>query len=185
MKTVQILCALVIFSQINTFKMPDQVCKPMKQLGSQVARDVMNCAKNSKAGKKAMALAKKAGKKIPSSAALANKMVSAIASKVGCRRRLWSVGGLLHKAGHFIHKVGSKVVNKVKSAGHDALNAGIKFACQKLAPMCPKACDAGISKIVPLMKKYKIPSKCFNKVAKNTCHNACKMVCKRRLRIEA
>merc|ERR1719453_1505697 len=128
----------------------------------------MNCAKNSKIGKKAAKAASKVAKvKLPSSKAIANKMVSAIASKVGCRRRLWSVGGLLHKAAHFVHKVGSK-----------ALNAGIKFACKKLAPMCPKACDAGINKIEPMMKKYKIPTKCFDKVAKKTCHNACKMVCK-------
>ena len=173
MKAVQIICVLVILSQINTFKMPAQVCAPMKKLGTQVATDVMNCAKNSKAGKKAMALAKKAGKKLPSSATLANKMVGAIASKVGCRRRLWSVGGLLHKAAHFVHKVGS-----------NALKAGLKFACKKLAPMCPGACDAGINKIEPMMKKYKIPTKCFDKVAKKTCHNACKMVCKRRLGIE-
>merc|ERR1712113_1082616 len=170
MKAVQILCVLVIFSQINTFKMPAQVCGPMKKLGTQVATDVMNCAKNSKVAKKAMALAKKAGKKVPSSATIANKMVSAIASKVGCRRRLFSVHGLLHKAAHFVHEVGSK-----------ALNAGIKFACKKLAPLCPKACDAGINKIEPVMKKYKIPTKCFDKVAKKTCHNACKMVCKGKL----
>merc|ERR1712151_1344470 len=169
MKAVQIFVVLVIFSQMNCFKMPSAVCKPMKKLGTQVATDVLNCARNSKLGKKATRLAK--GKvKLPKSADLANKMVSAIASKVGCRRRMWSLGGMIHSAAHFVKKVGSGV-----------LHAGLKMACKTLKPMCPKACDAGISKITPMMEKFKIPTKCFKKVALKTCKNACNTVCKRRL----
>merc|ERR1711912_153264 len=89
----------------------------------------------------------------------------AIAGKVGCKRRLFKLK-LKHIAAH-IKKVGMGALAKAKA-----------MACKKFSGMCPKACDAGIAKVVPIMKNYKIPTKCFSKVAKDTCHESCHQICK-------
>merc|ERR1711988_1819796 len=172
MRAVSVIVVLVIFSQMNSLKLPSQLCSPLKNIGTKVATDVLKCAtKGTAVGKaeaaagKAASMAAKVGLKVklPSEKDMAAKMVSALASKVGCRRRMFGFKNLKKAIGHVAKSVGG---------------AAIKMACKSFAGMCPKACDAGVSKITPMMKNYKIPTKCFEKVAKDTCHQACVEICK-------
>merc|ERR1712151_48078 len=166
MKYVQIFVVLVILSQMNAFKMPAKLCAPLKNIGTKVASGVIDCAGKSPIARKAMMAAAKAGKKIPTKKQMAEKMVNAIAGKVGCKRRLFGKKFLHHVAAH-VKKVGMSALKKAKA-----------MACKKFSGMCPKACDTGIAKVTPIMKNYKIPTKCFSKVAKDTCHEACHSICK-------
>jgi hypothetical protein len=167
MKYVQIFVVLVILSQMNAFHMPAKLCAPLKNIGLKVASGVIDCAGKSPMARKAMRAAVKAGKKIPSKKDMAQKMVMAIAGKVGCKRRLFGVKKFIHHAAAHIKKVGTAALAKAKD-----------MACKKFSGMCPKACDAGVAKVVPIMKNYKIPTKCFSKVAKDTCHESCHQICK-------
>merc|ERR1711988_447103 len=183
MRAVSVIVVLVIFSQMNSLKLPSQLCSPLKNIGTKVATDVLKCAtKGTAVGKaeaaagKAASMAAKVGLKVklPSEKDMAAKMVSALASKVGCRRRMFGFKNLKKAIGHAAKSVAKKAKSVAKNVG----GAAIKMACKSFAGMCPKACDAGVSKITPMMKNYKIPTKCFEKVAKDTCHQACVEICK-------
>merc|ERR1712093_514814 len=185
MKAVSVIVLLVICSQMSAFKMPAQLCKPLKNIGNKVAADVIKCAESATPGlKSAKAVAGKAAGmaakvglkvKLPSEKDLAKKMVDGLASKIGCRRRMFGFKNIMKAVHHAAHAV----VNKAKSVAKKVGGAAIKMACKTFGSMCPKACDAGVDHITPIMKNHHIPTKCFEKVAKDSCHTACKQICKR------
>merc|ERR1712151_1305688 len=196
-KTLSVVLVLAIFSQMSCFKLPAKLCSPMKNIGNKVAGDVMKCAssamKKVKVGAKASSVAAKLKIKLPNEREMASTMVAAILSKVGCKRRLWNFKKFIHKVGHGIHKAVNKAKDVGKKVGKVAVKVGgkikagvkkyggaaLKLACRKIPKsFCPKTCDMGIAKIVPLMKNYKIPTKCFKTVATNSCHQACAEICK-------
>merc|ERR1712178_282018 len=183
MRAVSVIVVLVIFSQMNALKLPKQLCSPLKNIGTKVATDVLKCATSSGPLAKAKAVEGKAASmaakvglkvKLPSEKDMAAKMVSALASKVGCRRRMFGLKNIAKAVKHAAKNVAKKAKTVVKKVGDSA----IKMACKSFGSMCPKACDAGVNKITPMMKNYKIPTKCFDKVAKDTCHQACVEICK-------
>merc|ERR1712146_239765 len=165
-KTLSVVLVLAVFSQMNCFKMPAKFCDPVRKIGTKVASDVMKCAssalKNSSHAKSVAAIAGKAAKlsgkvhlnlkvKLPSESEVAKKMVAAIMSKVGCRRRMGGFKHFIHSVGHLAHNV----VNKGKKVA--PIVAGLKdkalaIACKSFKNLCPKACDMGIQKITPIMK---------------------------------
>merc|ERR1712146_216001 len=130
-KTLSVVLVLAVFSQMNCFKMPAKFCDPVRKIGTKVASDVMKCAssalKNSSHAKSVAAIAGKAAKlsgkvhlnlkvKLPSESEVAKKMVAAIMSKVGCRRRMWGFKHFIHSVGHLAHNVvdkGKKVVQRL------------------------------------------------------------------------
>jgi len=146
--------------------------------------------------------------------AMADKMVAALMSKVGCKRRMFSLKDVANHIKKTAAKVGTaikttavkvgkavkatavkvgKVVKgaaiKVKAAvkkvapvvekiAEKIAPAALKMACSVFGSQCPKACDDAIDQVVPMMKNYKIPSKCFSTTAKDVCHQACTDLCK-------
>merc|ERR1712203_521978 len=80
------------------------------------------------------------------------KMVHAILSKVGCKRRL----GLFKKMKKAVKKVGKKVAKAAAPLAKKAL----KMACKTFGGKCPSACDAGISMIASEAKKHHINNDC-------------------------
>merc|ERR1712186_200509 len=112
---------------------------------------------------------------------VAAKLVGAILSKVGCKRRLnviQDIGKHIKKVGKKVKKGAKKVVKKVAPVVKKIGGEAIKLACKAFGSQCPKACDAGIKQIEPIMKNHKIPVKCFHQVATSACHQSCVEICK-------
>merc|ERR1712178_183918 len=102
--------------------------------------------------------------------AMEEKMVHAILSKVGCKRRL-----------SFLKKMANKVKHAAKAAKKLAkplANKALAMACKTFGSKCPSACDAGIKMLAAEAKKHHIPTDCASTIAKSTCHQACKDACK-------
>merc|ERR1711918_4623 len=102
------------------------------------------------------------------------------------------MGKFIHSVGHVVHKVvnkGKKIAKKVVAGGKAAIKKAapvlasvgkqaLKVACKSFANLCPKACDMGINNITPIMKNHHVPTKCFKKIATDSCHSACVEICK-------
>merc|ERR1712078_745911 len=111
-KLLQVVLVLAIVSQLNCGIIPKAICKKVRSFGSEIAHDVIHCANDmaEKALKKnGTAVAKIAHKIAKISKAnekheqeLAQKLLKLVLSKIGCRRRLFSLHNIFHHITAFV-----------------------------------------------------------------------------------
>ena len=130
-KALNIICLLALASTMSCLSMPAGLCNPAKAIGTKIAEGVVKCSTGALAKQfpGAAGLAKRTGmtKKIEGgSKAMADKTVGALLSKLGCKRRMFSVGGLLKGAATVMHKAGSAA----KAVAAKAAPLALKLACK-------------------------------------------------------